>query len=129
MFDRYVIDEKTVRNVLESGKAVGFAFEARLGYYRGLGLSMVEDLIITVDGKTVDRDLIRFRNNGTDLTLKEMETAYDRRWEFGTPATITVLLPGGLASGRHKLELKEDLRISYLPFNGVAFDSKTITIA
>ena len=48
-----MMDHKMI--VAGSLKAVegGFALEARLPYYRGLGLSMVEDVSVTVDGTTV----------------------------------------------------------------------------
>ena len=55
MFDRYMILEDTVRNVRRDGEVVGFEFGARIAYYRGLGLSMVEGLNVTVDGETVRR--------------------------------------------------------------------------
>ena len=44
-----MMDHKMI--VAGSLKAVegGFALEARLPYYRGLGLSMVEDIAVTVD--------------------------------------------------------------------------------
>ncbi len=47
-----MMDHKMI--VAGSLKAVegGFALEARLPYYRGLGLSMVEDVAVTVDGTT-----------------------------------------------------------------------------
>jgi hypothetical protein len=57
-----------------------------------------------------------------------MERAYDEVWEMGEVARIEVLQPGGLAPGRHTIELFEKLRISYLPFPGGGRDSKTISI-
>ncbi|WP_257967280.1 C-glycoside deglycosidase beta subunit domain-containing protein [Klebsiella pneumoniae] len=35
---------------------------------------------------------------------------------YGEKATITVLKPGGLPAGWHRLKVAERLRISYLPF-------------
>ena len=45
MFDRYILVEDSLRNT--DG---GFAVDIRMPYYRGLGLSMVEDVTLTVDG-------------------------------------------------------------------------------
>jgi len=125
MFDKYLIVEDSLRN-LPGGE--GFAFEARLGYYRGLGLSMIEELAVTLDGEEIDRAAVRFHDGADALTLDEMETAYDRRWEFGARAVISVAHPGGLDAGEHKLDLREKLRVSYLPFPSFCSDSKMLTV-
>jgi len=128
MFDKYLIVDGSLRNVGPSDAPSGFAFEAKLGYYRGLGLSMVEALDITVDGEAVPREAIRFDEGNGPLSLDEMETAFDRRWPFGAPATITVEREGGLAPGEHSLEFSQQLRISYMPFPSINSDAKTLTI-
>lgn len=116
MFDKHMICVDTVQNVVDGGKTIGFSFRARLPYYRGLGLSMVEEIAVTVDDEPVARDAIRFALRGRSWTLDEMETEYADRWNFGEKAAITVLKPGGLTAGQHKLSLSERLRISYLPY-------------
>jgi len=126
MFDRYMICENTVRNVPREGKVVGFEFGARIAYYRGLGLSMVEDLAVTVDGEKIPRDRVRFSVGGRSFTLEEMETQYEDRWEFGEVATITVLKEKGLPPGEHTLELVEQLRVSYMPFPIQGRDTKKV---
>lgn len=111
MMDKLMIVEDSLENV-----AGGFAFLGRLPYYRGLGLSMVEDLQITVDGEAIAREDVRFSVRGKTYTLDQMETTYDDRWNFGEKATITALKPGGLTPGMHTLEFAVRNRISYLPF-------------
>lgn len=128
MFDKYLIDETSLRNVGPADAPTGFAFEARLGYYRGLGLSMVENLAVTIDGEAVARDAVLFDEGPGALDLTAMETAYDRRWEFGAKATIMVTRAGGLGLGPHQLTLAETLRISYLPFPMVASGAKTVML-
>jgi len=128
MFDRYLIDEKSVRNIGPADAPTGFAFEARLGYYRGLGLSMIEELNITVDGEALPRAAVLFDEGPGPLTLDEMESAYDRRWAFGAPATISVDYSGGLAPGEHRVALQQKLRVSYMPFPSFNFDEKKVTI-
>ena len=127
MFDRYMIVEDAVRNVRRDGKAVGFEFGARIAYYRGLGLSMVEGLDVTVDGEKVPRENVRFAVGGKTFTLDKMETEYEARWEFGEVATVTVLKDGGLAPGEHRLELVENLRVAYMPFPLQGRDAKTVS--
>ena len=129
MFDKYLIVDGSLRNVGPSDAPSGFAFEAKLGYYRGLGLSMVEALDVTVDGEAVPREAVRFDEGNGPLSLDEMETAFDRRWPFGAPATITVEREGGLAPGEHSLEFSQQLRISYMPFPSINSDAKSLTIA
>ncbi|CDO37772.1 DUF6379 domain-containing protein [Novosphingobium sp. KN65.2] len=127
MFDKYLIDETTLRNTGPADAPTGFAFEAKLGYYRGIGLSMIEKLDVSIDGETVARDSVRFDEGKGPISLDEMETAYDRRWPFGTPATISVQYPGGFPKGEHELSLVEQLRVSYLPFPSVNTDVKRVT--
>jgi len=128
MFDKYMIVEQGLRNRSEGGKAVGFEFGARLPYYRGLGLSMVEDVAVTVDGKAVAREAIALRLRGRRWTLAQMETEFDEAWGMGEVATVEVDWPGGLAPGAHALELAERLRISYMPFPGGGKDAKTLEL-
>ena len=126
MFDKYMICETGAQNVSEAGSVIGFQIEARLPYYRGLGLSMVEDISITVDGTIVPREEIRFTVRDHTYTLEEMESEAEDRWEFGEVATLTVLQPNGLSTGEHCIELMERLRISYLPFPSITKDTKTL---
>ena len=129
MFDRYMIVEDTVRNVHRDGKAVGFEFGARIAYYRGLGLSMVEGLEVTLDGEKVPPENLRFAVGNQTFTLDKMETEYEARWEFGDVATVTVLRDGGLAPGEHRLEFVEHLRVAYMPFPLQGRDAKTVSAA
>lgn len=128
MFDKYIIVEDGFKNVVENGEVTGFQFGARLPYYRGLGLSMVENLAITVDGEAVPREAIRVTLHGNTYSLDEMETEYEDRWEMGEVGTVIVRRPGGLAPGEHTIELVDYLRISYLPFTLTGRDTKVLAI-
>lgn len=129
MFDRYIIDPATIRNTGPADAPTGFAFESKLGYYRGLTLSMVEELTVAIDGESLPRAAITFDEGQGPLTLDQMETAYDRRWAFGAPATITVAHPGGFPSGEHKLSLQQKLRISYMPFPSFNNCEKVVSVS
>jgi len=128
MFDKYLILDDSLSNIGPKDAPTGFQFQARLGYYRGLGLSMVEDLSVVLDGAAAPRAAVRFNEGEGEITLDAMEEAYDRRWEFGAVATIIVDQPGGLAAGDHQLDFSERLRISYLPFPLVATDTKRLAL-
>jgi hypothetical protein len=126
MFDKYMIVEDGFRNVVAAGHTTGFEFGARLPYYRGLGLSMVEDIGVSVDGKAMPRENIRLR--GKRYTLAALETEFEEAWGMGEVATVEVELPGGLSAGPHKLDLSETLRVSYMPMPTRGADSKTLTL-
>ena len=128
MFDHYMICIDSFRNTVENGQVTGFEFGARLPYYRGLGLSMVEDIAIKVDGTVIPREDILFLVRGKSWTLAELENEGEERWEMGEVATLRVRKPGGLSNGKHQLELAEQMRISYLPFSPVTRDQKEITL-
>jgi hypothetical protein len=129
MFDKYIIDPATLRNTGPADAPDGFAFETKLGYYRGLRLSMVEALNVGIDGEIFARDAIRFDEGNGPLTLDEMETAYERRWAFGAPATVFVRCAGGFPKGDHMLTLQQKLRISYMPFPSFNNDEKQISFS
>ncbi len=129
MFDKYMIVEDGFRNVSQNGKVIGFQVNTRLPYYRGLGVSMVEDVSVTIDGETFPRDAVTVVLRGRPMTLDAMETDYRERWEFGEIGTVLVRRSGGLAPGKHRIELTDRLRISYLPFPLIGRDSKELELA
>jgi hypothetical protein len=107
----------------------GFAFYGRLPYYRGLGLSMVEDIQVSVDGEAIPREDVLLSVHGNTYKLDDMETVYDDRWNFGEKAKIIALKPGGLAPGNHKIEFGVRMRVSYLPFVPTTKDTKELALA
>ena len=129
MMDNKMICAEACQNVVQDGQTVGFAFRGRLPYYRGLGLSMIENISVSVDGEPVAREDIRFSVRGRTWTLDEMETEYGDRWNFGEKALITVLRPGGLTPGAHQVEFGVTMRVSYLPFVPTTKDTKELTLA
>lgn len=124
MFDNKMIVENSLK-----GTSDGFSIEARLPYYRGLGLSMIENVAVTVDGEAVPREDITVTLRGRTWTLDQMEREYGDRWNFGEKAVIGVKRAGGLTPGEHRIELAETMRISYLPFVPTTKDAKTLRLA
>jgi hypothetical protein len=129
MFEKYMICEQDFRNVIEAGQITGFQFNARLPYYRGLGISMIEDLSVTVDALRFPRESLKVTIHGNTYTLDEMEQEYEDRWEFGEEGIVSVQKPGGLTPGLHKIEMEDTLRISYLPFLLTGKDNKVLELA
>lgn len=123
MFDNKMIVEDSLKKTDD-----GFSIEARLPYYRGLGLSMIENVAVSVDGEAVPREDITVSLRGRTWTLDEMEREYGDRWNFGEKAVVGVKRSGGLTPGDHQIELAETMRISYLPFVPTTKDTKTLTL-
>lgn len=116
MMDQHMLCDDGFENVVEGGRVTGFALQARLPYYRGLGLSMVEDIAISIDGQAVPREAVRLALRGRSWSLDEMESCYDEKWNFGEKARVVVARPGGLQPGEHRVDLAIRYRVSYLPF-------------
>lgn len=117
---KYVLCEDGFENRSRDGAAEGFNVRVRIPYYRGVPLSMVEDVLIRVDGADYTGDAIMFSVHGGTFKLSEMPTVVRHRWNYGEKATVQVFLPGGLAPGMHRVEAYVKLRISYLPIQGLA---------
>ena len=132
MYDQHIIFPDSVRNTRsDEGRGdiiTGFELGARLPYYRGQTLSAVEDIGLAIDGEKVPREQIRFSVRGKTWSLDELETVYEERWEFGEVAHISVLQPGGLAPGAHKVTASVQLRISYLPWSPVTSCTVATTV-
>jgi hypothetical protein len=128
MFDDKIIVPDSLEPLTNADGMEGFSVLARLPYYRGLGLSMVEDIAVTVDGEKVLRDDIHFGVRGRTWTLAEMETEYGDRWNFGEKARIAIKRPGGLKAGDHEIEVAVRMRISYLPMVPTTRCRKLLTL-
>lgn len=128
-YDTYMICDDTLRNIGDHGETIGFAVDLRIANYRGYLLSQVEDIRISVDGAWVDPEQLRFALNGKSYTLAEMESATDHGWNILDRATLTCLVPGGLAAGDHEVTVEEHIRASYIPMTAVAFSTKTLSVA
>jgi hypothetical protein len=133
MFDKYIIVPEGFRNVaVDNGtpeiSVSGYELGIRLPYYRGLGLSMVESIDLTVDGKPVPAESLTLTVHGNSYAVTDLATVFDDRWEMGEIATLRVAQPGGLAPGSHDVSVAQRLRISYMPVPGGGRDAKTLEL-
>lgn len=118
MAGRQIYNSEGFKNVEADGKVIGYQFEFKAQYYRGITLSIVRNIEVEVDGVKANKEDIRFAVNGETFTLEEMRTVIDSnyRWEFGDFATVTVLKEGGLAKGPHHIHAHQSIAPSYMPF-------------
>lgn len=118
MTGRPVYNPNAFKNVESEGKTVGFSFQFKLQYYRGITLSIIRDIAVTVDGEKIPREDVRLTVNGETFTLEQTRTVISPlyRWEFGEYATVTVLKDGGLTKGKHHISVLQHIAPSYMPF-------------
>lgn len=134
MFDKYIIVPEGFRNTTTGNgtpdiTVSGYELGIRLPYYRGLGLSMVESIDLTVDGTPVPAESLTLTVHGNSYAVTDLATVFDDRWEMGEIATLRVAQPGGLAPGSHDVSVAQRLRISYMPVPGGGRDAKTLELS
>lgn len=116
MFDSNVFLEGTCRNYEEDGRTAGYELQTNITYYRGIPLSMLEYVRVTLDGASEPVENIRVSLDQQDwFTLKEAETVTSYKWEYGEPLYIRVKKDGGLHTGSHKVKLTVATRTAYIP--------------
>jgi hypothetical protein len=118
---QYNILQRGFKNIPGSNQPAGFQLLVKTAYYRGVPLSLVEGIDVTVDGESFDRSQIRFKLGECSYSLDDIESISNVHWPWLEPATVLVNKPGGLKPGVHDVEVAVKLRISYMPFNPVAY--------
>ena len=129
MNEKYMIITRGFKNVRKDEDVIGFQFNIRETYYRGIYLAIISGLDISVDGEEFKPDQIRVSFGGRDYSFDEMAREETARWSFGDPATVTVLKHGGLRPGIHELQVTQVIKPAYIPGRGfVAHAKKRITL-
>ncbi len=128
MYDKYLIVAEEFKNVKEGGKVTGYQFGLRLPYYRGVVLSLVGNSEIKVDGELIPADQMTVTLHGKTYPLAHLEDEPVEKWEFGEIGIVTVAKPGGLPAGDHKVELRQHMKISYVPGGFWGQDAKTLHV-
>jgi hypothetical protein len=130
MFDNNVFLENTCKNTVEQDVVTGFELQTNITYYRGIPLSMIEYIHVSVDGKAINDASLTISVDGEDwFTLKEAETVTSYKWEYGDPLTIRVKKPGGLSKGTHTVSLTVAVRTAYIPVPLEGRRERTVEIA
>jgi hypothetical protein len=127
MFDQYIVCEENFRT-RDDGRTGGVV-EVRMPYYRGLALSMVEAVDLTLDGTPVPADRTTFTVHGNTYTFAELPQTTEDRWEMGERAQLAFETDQPLTPGEHDVAISVRLRISYMPVPGGGRDAKRLTLA
>jgi len=128
MYDKYIIVAEEFKNIEENGEITGFQFGLRLPYYRGVVLSLVGETKLTVDGEVFPQDKMTVTLDCGTFPKTQLEDEPVAKWEFGEIGIVKVAKPGGLDSGTHKVEIDQNMKISYVPGGFWGSDSKELTI-
>jgi hypothetical protein len=121
MYEKYMIVPEKAQKT-ENGFQIG----ARLPYYRGVSLSMVEEIEVSVDGETLPQNAVSITIDGKTYDLRQRESELTNRWEMGDVAILTVEKSDGLSKGEHSIGLKINLRIGYMPFPSIRVAEKKV---
>lgn len=113
------IDNVIVQDSLEglaiNGKRIGYQFRMQLDYYRGHFLSVIDVFEVTVDGKKIPDEHIKFCINGKEFSPVEFDKCYSEFWYVREDAVVKVLEPGGLEQGEHQVDVTMYYRSPYMP--------------
>ncbi len=118
-WNRLLVNEKDIRNIVAGDKTVGYEFNLQYPSYRGTFLSCIEALEVTVDGKRLDNSEMGFAVNGKEVLIEEFPELFREYWFTLDLATIRVYSMGGLDSGsRHRISVDLKHRIPYTGYFG-----------
>jgi hypothetical protein len=68
----------------------GYEVDVHLAWYRSLPLSCVEDVAVTVAGRTAPREEVRIRYGGRELALGDLAGLVDDWWFVQDALTVVV---------------------------------------
>jgi hypothetical protein len=113
-----ILQNDSLKNFYINGKVRGYEFDVRLGYYRGLYLSCLEEFKLTVNGEIIDEGNITFGLNNKEFAVSELKYLISEFWSITVPAKIRVYQKDGLKVGEHVFDLRLMMRSPYLPAPG-----------
>lgn len=114
-FTDRVIRQDGFYNLLLNGQQVGFNLDLRINYYRGLPLSSVQKIEITVDGEKIPEYLMLAELNGKQFTVSQMPEMYMEYWGSKTPMHMRVF-NYGLSQGEHDVAVRIEYKNPYMQF-------------
>jgi hypothetical protein len=126
MLEKELIQSRGFKNVSQGGKVIGFQVPVRTGYYRGVYLSQLRPMTITVDGEKFEGAQITWTIGGKTYAQADLAKYSDVPWQYLEPAILTVSKPGGLKLGIHEVEAEWRVSASYMPprMDGFSFKNK-----
>ncbi|HHD7473829.1 TPA: DUF6379 domain-containing protein [Klebsiella oxytoca] len=129
MFDNNIFIKDSCRNIYQDEKVLGYELQTNIPYYRGIPLSMVNEILVKENDEIVKREIIQCSLDKKQwFTLNEMTTVTSYKWEFGYPLYIRVNKADGLAGGIHDIELTVSIRTAYIPVPIIGVMARKVVI-
>lgn len=131
MLERTHIQSSGFDNLGPIGARTGFRVRVRQPNYRGMRVSLLEGIDVTVDGDSFPAEGNRILINGREYRHNELDDQIVLRWAVGSTVDVLIDKPGGLEPGVHLVETAIRLRHPYFPpqFRPVSMhDSRHVTI-
>lgn len=131
MYSSHILTDIGCRSMWEDGRKIGFCINLRIPYYRGLPLSCIDGIDLTIDGNKIDPEDMYIESEGrifpyTDILTDNFNTDY--YWRFGKLLRVIVNQAGGIDQGVHHVKVVVGLRRSYTP-TMVSSSEKDLTFA
>jgi hypothetical protein len=117
-FNAYMVCTDDLKRYEAAGIDLGYEFHVKYPTYRGAYLCNIEELKITVDGKEIPKEAIRFGVNGKWFLLSEIPEMHKEYWFTGEKATVRVLDDGALEKGCHEVHMYMKHKIPYTGYFG-----------
>lgn len=114
MFDRYMLEEESLRSLEKDGRVTGFQVDVHYPHHCGIWLSIIEEMRLTVDGILVPAESLSLELDGKTYAVSRLGEEAEGRWYFGQKGTLKADYPGGLAEGTHEIRFRMGLRVSFL---------------
>lgn len=115
MYEYQLIQSSGFRNHGPEGARTGFEVRLRLPNYRGMRLSLLDGVDVTVDGEYFGHEGNSLILHDRIYDLEAIRNATTVRWAMGEPASVLVPKTGGLLPGIHRLRVAARVRAPYFP--------------
>lgn len=102
---KQVLVKDSLENRLVKGVATGYSLQLANLSYRGVWLSTIEGIELTVDGEVVPHDHILVELNGNKYSICDLVNQTETFWGAKDACRIIVYRVGGLAKGPHKVKI------------------------
>ncbi len=116
MLEKDNIQSRGFKNVTDGKTVTGFQIPFRSSYYRGVWLSQLTEVTITVDGEKFEGSRITWKIGGKTYSQTDLANYPDVNWPLYEPAIFIVQKPGGLSLGVHDVEVSVGYSVSYTPY-------------
>ena len=115
MYEFQLIQSTGFRNHGPEGARDGFEVRIRLPNYRGMRLSLLDGVDVTIDGEFFSHEVTSLILHGKRYDLEAMRKATTVRWAMGEHASVYVPKAGGLVAGIHRVKVAALVRAPYFP--------------